>query len=366
VTSLPAAAGRHQLHTLRVAEVEALTDDAVALTFAVPDNLRELFSFSPGQHVALLRPGHGDDLRRSYSICSPAGGRLRVAVKRLPGGIFSRFVHEELRAGDELHVLPPGGHFTTAIDPTRSRQFVAIAAGSGITPVLSILASVLAAEPDSRCTLVFGNRTTGSIMFIEELQDLKDRYPQRFQMIHVLSRESQPVPLTEGRIDGPKLEQLLDSLVAPDDVDEWFLCGPFPMVEAARATLRERGVATRAIHTELFHADDPKEVTEVAPSDRASSNELALVTLVLHGRRTEVRVPRAGTSILDAALAVRPDAPYACKGGVCGTCRCRLVEGDVTMDHVYALEDDEVASGLRLACQSHPLSGTVTIDFDDV
>ena len=366
MTALPADAGRHQLHPLRVAEVEPLTDDAVALTFAVPDDLRGLFSFSPGQHIALLHPDHGDELRRSYSICSPAGGSLRVAVKRLPGGIFSRFVHEELRPGDQLHVLPPSGRFTTAVDPTRPRHRVAIAAGSGITPVLSILASVLSAEPASACTLVYGNRTTNSIMFIEELEDLKDRYPERFQMIHVLSREPQAVPLTEGRVDGPKLERLLDNLIPPDDVDEWFVCGPFSMVEAARATLRERGVATGAIHTELFHAEDPKVVTEVAPQDGAPSAELALVTVVLHGRRTEVRVPQAGTSILDAALAVRPDAPYACKGGVCGTCRCRLLEGDVRMDHVYALEDDEVASGLRLACQSHPLTDTVTLDFDDV
>ncbi len=366
MTTLAPAPARHELHRLRVAAVEPLTDDAVALTLAVPDRLEELFRFQPGQHVALVRAGHDDELRRSYSICSPVGGSLRVAVKRLPDGAFSAFVHDELHVGDELDVLPPAGRFTVTLDPTRRRHCAAIAAGSGITPVLSILASVLAVEPASRCTLIYGNRTTNSIMFIEELEDLKDRYPDRFQMIHVLSREPQPVPLTEGRVDGPKLEELLETLVPPDDVDDWFVCGPFSMVETARATLRGRGVQPALIHTELFHAQDAAVVTQPGVDDSASPTAGALVTIALHGRRTELRVARNGPSILDAALAVRADAPYACKGGVCGTCRCRLVEGEVRMDHAYALEDDEIDAGLMLACQSHPVSDTVMVDFDGV
>jgi ring-1,2-phenylacetyl-CoA epoxidase subunit PaaE len=365
VTTAPAAA-RHQLHALRVAALDPLTDDAVALTFDVPEELEEVFRFTPGQHVALVRRDQGDEIRRNYSVCSPAGGSLRVAVKRLPQGVFSGYVHEDLHLGDELDVLPPAGHFTVTLDPTRSRNCAAIAAGSGITPVLSILASVLAVEPHSTFTLIYGNRTTGSIMFVEELEDLKDRYPQRFQMIHVLSREPQPVALAEGRVDGRKLEQLLDTLVPPAGIDEWFVCGPFSMVETVRATLRARGVPGASIHTELFHTSDPAVVPRPEPEDPAALEGAPAVTLVLHGRRTELRVPREGRSILDAALAVRPDAPFACKGGVCGTCRCHLVEGEVRMDHAYALEEDEIAAGVRLACQSHPVSDTVTVDFDGV
>lgn len=364
MTTAPPVA-RHQLHALRVAAVEPLTDDAVALTFDVPEGLEEVFRFTAGQHVALVRRDHGDAIRRNYSVCSPVGGSLRVAVKRLPQGIFSGYVHGDLHLGDELDVLPPAGHFTVTLDPTRSRNCAAIAAGSGITPVLSILASVLAVEPHSTFTLIYGNRTTGSIMFVEELEDLKDRYPQRFQMIHVLSREPQPVPLAEGRVDGRKLEQLLDTLVPPAGIDEWFVCGPFSMVETVRATLRGRGVPAASIRAELFHTSDPV-VVPTEPDDPAALEGAPAVTLVLHGRRTELRVPREGRSILDAALAVRPDAPYACKGGVCGTCRCRLVEGEVRMDHAYALEEDEIGAGVRLACQSHPVSDTVTVDFDGV
>lgn len=366
MTTLAPVEARHQLHTLRVAAIERLTDDAVALTFAVPEDLQPLFRFTPGQHVALVRRDHRDETRRNYSVSSPAGGPLQVAVKRLPEGVFSGFVHGELRPGGELDVLPPTGRFTVTPDPTRSRHCAAVAAGSGITPVLSIVASVLEFEPTSRCTLIYGNRTTSSIMFVEELADLKDRYPDRFQIIHILSRDPQALPLAEGRIDGPKLELLLATLVPPDDVDEWFICGPLSMVETARATLRGRGVEAAAIHTELFHAEDPPVVTQVDVQDSAALENRATVTLVLHGRSTQLMVPREGRSILDSALAVRPDAPYACKGGVCATCRCRLVEGKVRMDHAYALEEDEIAAGLVLACQSHPLSDTVKVDFDGV
>ncbi len=365
MSTLAPTAARHELHTLQVAAVERLTNDAVAVTFAVPEHLRELFSFAPGQHLALVRRRDGDEIRRNYSVCSPSGGTLRVAVKRLPDGAFSRFVHDELGPGDELDVLPPVGRFTVKLEQTQRRHYAAIAAGSGITPVLSIVASALAVEPESRCALVYGNRTTSSIMFLEELEDLKDRYGERFQLIHVLSREPQPIELAEGRIDGPKLERLLDALVAPQDVDEWFLCGPFSMIETARATLRERGVEPSAVHRELFHAEDaPPPVASSTPLQE--SGEGASVTIVLDGRRTELKMPTDGRSILDAALAVRPDAPYACKGGVCGTCRCRIIEGDVRMDHAYALEDDEIEAGLVLACQSHPVTNTVMLDFDSV
>jgi ring-1,2-phenylacetyl-CoA epoxidase subunit PaaE len=355
---------RHRLHALRVAAVERLTEDALALTFDVPEELDEVFRFTPGQHLALVRRQHGDEIRRNYSVCSPVGGSLRVAVKRLPQGVFSGYVHDELHAGDELDVLPPAGHFTVSLDPTRGRDCAAIAAGSGITPVLSILSSVLAVEPQSTCTLIYGNRTTGTIMFVEELEDLKDRYPDRFQLVHVLSREAAAVDLLAGRIDRVKLTRILELLLPPETVDEWFLCGPLKMIEEIRATLIDEGVPPNAIHRELFHAED------MTPAPPASEFKLdgagAAVEVILDGRRSTLTVPHDGVSILEAALRVRPDAPFACKGGVCGTCRCRMLEGQVRMDHAYALEDDELADGLVLACQSHPVTDTVVLDFDAV
>jgi ring-1,2-phenylacetyl-CoA epoxidase subunit PaaE len=363
MSAVTPVASRHALHALRVTDVERLTDDAVAITFDVPDDLRATFHFTPGQHIAIVHSAGGDELRRTYSICSPAGGPLRVAVKRLPGGRFSTYAHESLEPGDVLDVLPPTGRFTTALDPVRAKHYGAIAAGSGITPIVSLLESALASEPDSRCTLIYGNRTARSVMFLEELEDLKNRHPTRFHLFHVLSREPQESELAEGRIDGRKLERLLDTVLPQELVDEWFLCGPFGMIEDAHATLLARGVDSRSIHRELFHAGDGTPPPPPPPADRARV-EGASVTIVLDGRRTEITVPREGVSILDAALAVRPDAPYACKGGVCGTCRCRVVEGEVQMGHAYALEDDEVQAGLRLACRSHPISDHVVLDFD--
>jgi ring-1,2-phenylacetyl-CoA epoxidase subunit PaaE len=353
---------RHALHALRVAAIEPLTDDCVAIAFEVPNELRPAFEFKPGQHVAIVRPGGPDQLRRSYSICSPAGGALRVAVKVLPSGKFSSYALKELQPGDRLDVLPPVGRFTTALDPARARHYAAIAAGSGITPVISILASALAIEPDSRFTLIYGNRMVASIMFLEELQDLKDRYAERFQLIHVLSREAPDVDLLSGRIDRAKLTRILELLLPPESVDEWFLCGPLKMIEDARATLIDSGVAAGAIHRELFHAEDMAPAAALETAERADGG--AAVEVILDGRRSTLTVPRDGISILEATLRVRPDAPFACKGGVCGTCRCRLIDGQVRMDHAYALEDDELEDGLVLACQSHPVTDTVVLDFD--
>jgi ring-1,2-phenylacetyl-CoA epoxidase subunit PaaE len=355
---------RHALHELEVAAVEPLTDDALAITFDVPEALRETFAFAAGQHVALARGDDETGARRSYSVCSPVGGPLRVAVKRIPGGAFSEWAHAGLRAGDRLQVLPPSGRFGPGpLDPARARGYAAVAAGSGITPVLSIAASVLEREPGSSFTLLYGNRTVASIMFLEEVEALKNRFPDRFQLVHVLSREPREVPLLEGRIDGPKLAALLDAFADPARIDEWFLCGPLGMVEEARRTLGERGVPAAAIHRELFHAE---EVAPVVRAPEADATGGAQVTVVLDGRTTELTVPRDGRSVLDAVLAVRRDAPYACKGGVCGTCRCRLVEGEVEIGQRYALEDDEIAAGVRLACQARPVSDRVVLDFDAV
>jgi ring-1,2-phenylacetyl-CoA epoxidase subunit PaaE len=356
-------AGRHAVfHPLEVAAVERLTDDAVAVTFAVPEELAEAYRFAPGQHLTLRCELAGDDVRRNYSICSPAtSGELRIGVKRLPGGVFSNYAFERLRPGDVIEVMTPSGRFTAPLDPKQAKHYCAIAAGSGITPVLSILATALEVERQSRATLVYGNRTSRSVMFLEELEDLKDRYLDRFQLLHVLSREHQEAELLNGRIDEAKLKVLLDSLVPPETVDEWFLCGPADMIETARTVLLERGVEPAHVHRELFHVGPAP--ARPAPETGAVS-DMAEVTVLLDGRASTFSLSPSGETILDATLAVRSDAPYACKNGMCGTCRAKVVEGQAAMDHNYALEDEELAAGFVLACQSHPATDRVTLDFD--
>jgi ring-1,2-phenylacetyl-CoA epoxidase subunit PaaE len=358
-------AGRHSVfHPLPVSAVDRLTDDAVAVTLDVPDDLADEYRFSAGQHVTVRCELAGDDVRRNYSICSPAtGGPLRVGIKRLPGGVFSGYVFERLRPGDVLDVMTPSGRFTVPLDRAQARHYCAIAAGSGITPVLSILATALEVEPESRATLLYGNRTTRSIMFLEELEDLKDRHLDRFQLVHVLSRERQEAELLNGRLDGAKLKVVFDTLVAAEGVDEWFLCGPEAMIEEARGTLLERGVDPNCIHRELFHVG-PAPARPAAAAGAEAAAGTAEVTVLLDGRASTFPLSPAGEPILDATLAVRGDAPYACKNGMCGTCRAMLIEGDVEMDHNYALEDEELAAGFVLACQAHPRSEKVTLDYD--
>lgn len=362
MTSAAQTAQRHaKVHRLTVSRIDRLTDDAIAIAFDVPAELREDYAFTQGQHVALSIPGQTDAIRRSYSICAPAtSGVLRVAVKLIPGGAFSENVHSELRSGDELDVLTPSGRFFTPLDPTQAKRYAAVAAGSGITPIISLVATTLEVEPESIFTLFYGNRTTASTMFLEDLLDLKNRYPERFALYIVLSRETQDVPLLNGRIDADKLGTFLDSVLRGTSCDEWFLCGPMEMIEGLRAALVERGVDGRTVHRELFHS------SPVANTGRRTGGygETYKVTIVLDGRSTTFELAADGPNVLDAALAARPDAPYACKGGVCGTCRARLVEGAVEMDGGYALEPDELEAGFVLACQSHPRTPTVTLDFD--
>ena len=346
--------------TLTVGSVEQLTSDSVAVTFDLPAELAPTFAFRPGQHLTLRRVIGEEDLRRTYSVCSSAaGGPLRVAVKRLEGGAFSTWATGELRAGDELEVLPPAGRFGPALDPSRALRYGLVAAGSGITPVLSIAASVLDVEPASEVVLLYGNRTQRDVMFLEELADLKDRWGARLQVVHVLSREEQGSELLSGRLDRARLQRLLSSLVPVDSVDEWYLCGPFGMVTEGREVLLEAGADPSRVHVELFHAEAlPPRVRTAGPVGDA-----ATVTVVLHGRSSTLAVERDGDSVLDAVLAVRPDAPYACKGGVCGTCRARVVSGAVEMDVNYALEPDELAAGVVLTCQSHPTTDQVRLEF---
>jgi ring-1,2-phenylacetyl-CoA epoxidase subunit PaaE len=365
-TETVAPVRRHgTFHPLRVQSVEQLTDEAVAITFGVPDDLCDSYAYAAGQHLTLRAEIDGVEVRRNYSICARAtSGRLCVAVKRLEGGVFSRFATGALVVGDVVDVMTPTGRFVPRLDPGQAKHYCAVAAGSGITPVLSIVATVLDVEPLSSVTLVYGNRTTRSVMFLDELADLKDRYPTRFRLINVLSREQQDVELFNGRIDAAKLTRLIDTLIPTDGVDEWFLCGPFAMVEQARDTLLATGVAISRVHMELFHVEGEAPREAGAAPDPTRDAGTSSVTITLDGRATTFDVARGGPRILDAALAVRGDAPYACKGGVCGTCRAKLVSGDVAMDRNYALEPDEIESGFVLACQSTPVSDEVALDFD--
>jgi ring-1,2-phenylacetyl-CoA epoxidase subunit PaaE len=353
-------------HPLRVASVEPVTDDSVAVTFEVPEGLRDDYAFTQGQHLTIRTALAGDDVRRSYSICSPAGsGVLRVAVKRLPGGAFSEHALARLRPGDVLDVMTPSGRFFTDLDPTNRKHYVCVAAGSGITPILSIVATTLAVEPLSSVTLVYANRTHSSVMFLEEVEDLKDSHPDRLQLIHVLSREPQEVELFSGRLDVARMGRILEGVVPPDTVDEWFLCGPHVMVSDLRKLLVAEGVPKKAIHAEIFHVEPSGTVRAARRTPVEGTDETgARVRITLDGRTSSFRLPADGPAVLDAALAVRADAPFACKGGVCGTCRAKVLEGSVEMETNWALEPDEVEKGYVLTCQSHPTTDTLVLDYD--
>ncbi len=364
---------RARFHTLTVREVERLTDDAVAVTFEVPPDLRADYNFEPGQHLTLRATIDGEDVRQSYSICQSRSGRtpgrhgagtLRVASARVPQGRMSTWLNDVVQAGDAVDVMTPMGSFTCPTRPEVARHHVAIAAGSGITPVLSLLATALEEEPLSRVTLLYGNRRTSSVMFLEELEDLKNRFPGRFHLVNVLSREAQDVDLFHGRLDGERLERLFAALVPVETVDQWYLCGPFGMVTGAESLLLEYGVDSHRIHHEIFHVDDGGGAPRPRVVVDDSAPPAAVVTINLDGRTTVIPMPSKDETILDATLRSRPDAPFSCTGGVCGTCRARLVEGEVRMDRNYALEPEEVEAGVVLACQSHPVTDTVQLDYD--
>lgn len=349
-------------HDLRVIEVSPLTDESVAITFDVPPELESTFDYIPGQHVTVRTLLGGEDVRRSYSICASAGsGKLRVGVKKLPGGAFSTYAIEQLKAGDILEVMPPVGEFTIDIDPDRPRKAVAIAAGSGITPVLSLISTSLEMEPESSWTLIYGNRTVNSVMFLDELEGLKDRYHPRFQLFHILSREGSDVPLLSGRIDGEKIRIIHDHLLGREPVDGWYLCGPYDMVMTARETLADLGVPEARMHDELFFAG-PLDESSLPPEPPPGEGSVDL-TVILDGRAVDTRMTPE-TSILDAALRVRTELPFSCKGGMCATCKGRIEEGEVRMDKNYALVDHEVEAGFVLTCQAHPVTDQVVVRYD--
>lgn len=343
---------------LRVAALDRLCDDAVAVTLEVPEHLAERFAFRPGQHLTVRRVVDGVDHRRSYSVCAPVGEPLRIGVRRVPGGVVSGWLVEEARPGDVVEVRRPEGRFT--VDPAAGGRHVLVAAGSGITPVLSIAASLLRGS-DARVTVLYGNRRTTSTMFLEDLADLKDRFPDRFDLVHVLSREPRDVELFSGRLDGERFRTILRTLVPWRDVDSYWLCGPIGMVDQHRDVLRGLGVPRSRVHTELFHVDAPP--PPVVHADELVDEDACSVTLTLDGRTSTVTSPRSRT-VLEAAQATRPDVPFACRGGVCGTCRARVLAGEVVMRRNFALEEDEVAQGFVLTCQAVPVTDQVAVDFD--
>nr|WP_037820739.1 1,2-phenylacetyl-CoA epoxidase subunit PaaE [Streptomyces sp. NRRL S-146] len=356
----PRARRRPVFHPLRVAAVQPLCEDAAAVSFDIPAELAEEFTFAPGQSLTLRRDIDGRDERRSYSICAPAGTAPRIGVRVVPGGLFSSWLVHDVRPGDTVQVMAPTGAFTP--DLTTHGHHVLIAAGSGITPMVSIAESVLAADSRSRVTLLYGNRRTGTVMFADELADLKDLYPTRFQLAHVLSREPREAEVLSGRLDAERLSALVDALVDVETADHWWLCGPHGMVRAAQEVLTGLGVPADRVHQELFYADD-EPVREVHHAETGPTGPVSQVTVTLDGRSTTSPLPRDRT-LLEGAQQTRPDLPFACKGGVCGTCRALVTDGKADMRRNFALEPSEVDAGYVLTCQSFPVSEELTVDFD--
>lgn len=354
-----------KFHTLAIREIRRETPDCVTLAFEVPEALREAYRFTQGQHLTLKATIDGEELRRSYSICaSPLEGNLRVAVKKVEGGSFSTFANEKLKVGDSLEVMTPMGRFNTELSPANAKHYVAFAAGSGITPILSIMKAVLEGEAHSNFTLFYGNRGVDSIIFREEIEGLKNIYMGRLSVHHVLSREKLGSPLFSGRIDAEKCRAFCQKLIDPLEVDEFFLCGPQEMTDAIRGVLLEQGAEPGRIHFELFTTGRISSRQPKQPKENAGPAVESRIIIKLDDNTFEFPLASNGDTILDAALKAGAGLPFACKGGVCCTCRAKLLEGEVDMDVNYALEPDEVAAGYILACQSHPKTDKVSLDFD--
>lgn len=353
-------------HRLTVADVRRETADAVSIAFAVPDVLADAYRFTPGQYLTLKAQVDGEDMRRSYSICSGLDeGELRVAVKQVEGGRFSPFANTILKTGQPIEVMTPMGRFGRSPNAEAKNTYLGLACGSGITPILSIVRSVLAREPGSRVFLFYGNRTTQSILFREALEDLKDRFVERLSVFHVLSREAQDVAVLNGRLDGAKIALLLRTVVPAETIDHAFLCGPSPMLDEAQATLRTLGVADGRIHLERFTPTDGAAGRPApAPTCRDSAPK-AMAEIILDGSRHGFPVA-AGEAIVDAALRAGLELPYSCKGGMCCTCRAKVIEGSAAMIQNFSLEPWEVQAGFVLTCQAHPTSARVVVDYDQV
>ncbi len=352
-------------HPLAIKEVRRETPDCVSVLFDVPPDLRPHFLFKQGQSLTLRFVLNGEEIRRTYSICSsPLDNEWRVAIKRVEGGLFSSFANKQLKKGDILEVMQPVGRFYTELDPAHHKNYLAFAAGSGITPVLSLVKTTLATEPKSSFTLVYGNRNRGSIIFFEELEALKNKYLQRFSLINILSRERTDNPVSFGRIDKAKLSEL-ERLLPYNSFHDFFVCGPEEMIFAVKEYLEARGIDSRKIHFELFSTPGEKKKAARQEAAGIDSGEKSQVTVKLDGRSFDFSLPLSSpVSLLDAALNEGADLPYACKGGVCCTCKARLLEGEVSMEVHWGLEEEEIEQGYILTCQSHPLTPKVVVDFD--
>jgi ring-1,2-phenylacetyl-CoA epoxidase subunit PaaE len=355
-------------HKLTVADVRRETPEAVSVAFAVPPGLADDYRFAPGQHLTLRTTLDGAECRRSYSICTaPGDSELRVAVKKVADGRFSTWINDALRPGDAIEVMTPQGRFGLPAEPAAARTYLAIAAGSGITPVMSLARTLLSQESRSEFVLIYGNRTSQSIIFKDALDDLKDRFLERFTVHHVLSREQQELPLLNGRIDASKIEALVGAIAPAAEIDHVFLCGPGDLIEESKATLARLGVPAERIHIEYFSTDGAP-VPPRPPLRRALRDEtepVATAQLTLQGAVHVISV-RDGETIVDAGLRHGLDMPYSCRGGMCCTCRAKLVEGEVAMDLNYSLEPWELEAGYVLTCQSHPKTPQVVVDYDHV
>lgn len=350
---------------LRVKEVRKETDDCVSIAFEIPVSVKEQFQFIQGQHITLRTTINGEEVRRSYSICSsPMDNELRVAVKKVPHGLFSTYANEQLKKGDRLDVMPPMGKFFTPLKKEQQKNYVGFAAGSGITPLLSIISTTLQTEPQSSFTLVYGNRNRSSIIFREALEALKNKYMDRFRLIHILSGEKTDTALHAGRIDAEKCHAIFDKTIHLASMDEFFLCGPEAMIFAVKNVLEEKGVDKKKIHFELFTTPGQELKNKKVQHTSSDNQPKSRISVKLDGISFDFDLARNGPAILDAALQQGADLPYACKGGVCCTCRAKLVEGEVDMEVNYGLEPDEIEQGFILTCQSHPRSEKVVIDFD--
>ncbi|MBT3646838.1 MAG: phenylacetate-CoA oxygenase/reductase subunit PaaK [Flavobacteriales bacterium] len=356
-----------KFHSLKVSDIKRETEDAVSVSFEVPRDLEDDYKFKQGQYLTFKMDIGGEELRRSYSICrSPLDNDLRVAIKKVENGRFSSFANDELKVGDVLEVMTPLGRFYTEVDPQNDKRYVAFAAGSGITPVMAHMRTILATEPKSEFTLIYSNKYISSIIFKEEIEDLKNEYMDRLRVFHVLSREASDVPHLHGRIDEDKCNTFLKYFIEPSTINDVFICGPAPMVDSVKESLINAGVDKKSIHFELFAS--PQQLAERKGEEKPEQFEgvAAKVKIIIDGVETDFNMASTSENVLDSALKHGADLPFACKGGVCATCRAKLEEGEVHMDLNYSLEPDDLARGFILTCQSHPKTDSIVVNFDEV
>lgn len=356
-----------KFHSLTVKDVRPETRDAVSIAFDIPSDLAEHFRYQHGQHLVMRTQLDGEEVRRSYSICTGAqDNELRVAIKRVAGGVFSAWANDSLKVGQQLEVMPPAGHFNVPLDPARKGRYLAVAAGSGITPILSIIKTTLQTEPLSQVTLIYGNRSSNAALFREQLEDLKNRYLQRLNLVFVFSREQQDVDLYNGRIDADKCAQLFSRWIDVKALDAAFICGPQAMTETVREQLQANGLPSARIHFELFAAAGSSHKREARQMAAQADSAMSQITVISDGREQSFALARNSISVLEAGNAQGAELPYSCKAGVCSTCKCKVISGEVEMDSNFALEDYEVAAGYVLSCQAFPLSDQVVLDFDQL